>query len=124
MNNFTRVCWDLQRIFFLCKLFYTYTLYVLKIFILTGHKEAVISVAFSPDGKHLASGSGDATVRLWDIYTQTPHHTCEGHRHWVLCISWSPCGSKLASACKNGSIYLWDPDTGKQIGKGLEMISC
>ncbi|XP_011629781.1 notchless protein homolog 1 isoform X2 [Pogonomyrmex barbatus] len=86
---------------------------------LEGHKEAVISVAFSPDGKHLASGSGDTTVRLWDIYTQTPEYTCEGHRHWVLCISWSPCGTKLASACKNGLIYLWDPNTGKQIGKAM-----
>ncbi|XP_011159131.1 notchless protein homolog 1 [Solenopsis invicta] len=86
---------------------------------LEGHKEAVISVAFSPDGKHLASGSGDTTVRLWDIYTQTPHYTCEGHRHWVLCISWSPCGTKLASACKNGLIYLWNPDTGRQIGKAM-----
>ncbi|KYN17648.1 PREDICTED: notchless protein homolog 1 [Trachymyrmex cornetzi] len=86
---------------------------------LEGHKEAVISVAFSPDGKHLASGSGDATVRLWDIYTQTPHYTCEGHRHWVLCIAWSSCGTKLASACKNGLIYLWDPNTGKQIGKAM-----
>ncbi|XP_011136686.1 notchless protein homolog 1 isoform X2 [Harpegnathos saltator] len=84
-----------------------------------GHKEAVISVAFSPDGKHLASGSGDTTVRFWDIYTQTPYHTCEGHRHWVLCISWSPCGSKVASACKNGLIYLWDPNTGKQMGKAM-----
>ena len=86
----------------------------------TGHKEAVISVAFSPDGKHLASGSGDTTVRLWDIYTQTPHYTCEGHRHWVLCIAWSSCGTKLASACKNGLIYLWDPNTGKQIGRDIE----
>lgn len=37
-----------------------------------GHTEAVLSLSFSPDCKHLASGSGDATVRLWDIYTQTP----------------------------------------------------
>lgn len=47
-----------------------------------GHAEAVISVSFSPDGQHLASGSGDTTVRFWDIHTQTPHHTCKG-----LCIS-------------------------------------
>ncbi|EZA58386.1 hypothetical protein DMN91_006371 [Ooceraea biroi] len=86
---------------------------------LEGHKEAVISVAFSPDGKHLASGSGDTTIRLWDIYTQTPHFTCQGHKHWVLCVSWSPCGSKFASACKNGSIFLWDPSTGQQIGKAM-----
>ncbi|XP_015121981.1 notchless protein homolog 1 [Diachasma alloeum] len=84
-----------------------------------GHKEAVISVAFSPDGRHLASGSGDTTVRFWDINTQTPHFTCTGHKHWVLCISWSPCGTKLVSACKNGSIIQWDPLTGSQIGKTM-----
>ncbi|KAF3424167.1 hypothetical protein E2986_07150 [Frieseomelitta varia] len=86
---------------------------------LEGHKEAVISVAFSPAGTCLASGSGDTTVRFWDIYTQTPQYTCEGHKHWVLCISWSPCGTKLASACKNGTILLWNPKTGKQIGKAM-----
>ncbi|XP_076183363.1 notchless protein homolog 1 isoform X1 [Ptiloglossa arizonensis] len=86
---------------------------------LEGHKEAVISVAFSPDGTCLASGSGDTTVRFWDIYTQTPHFTCEGHKHWVLYISWSPCGSKLASACKNGMILLWNPKTGEQIGRAM-----
>ncbi|XP_076662060.1 notchless protein homolog 1 [Halictus rubicundus] len=86
---------------------------------LEGHKEAVISVAFSPDGSSLASGSGDTTVRFWDIYTQTPYFTCESHKNWVLCISWSPCGRKLASACKNGTIILWDPKTGQQIGRPM-----
>ncbi|XP_008557185.2 notchless protein homolog 1 [Microplitis demolitor] len=84
-----------------------------------GHKEAVISVAFSPNGQGLASGSGDTTVRFWDIHTQTPLYTCEGHKHWVLCISWSPCGTKLVSACKNGTIIQWDPETGKQVGKTM-----
>lgn len=84
-----------------------------------GHKEAVISVAFSPDGQNLASGSGDTTVRLWDIFTQTPQFTCSGHKNWVLCISWSPCGKKLISACKDGTIIQWDPSTGKQIGRNM-----
>lgn len=43
-----------------------------------GHAEAVISVGFSPDGRYLASGSGDTTVRFWDIYTETPQFTCKG----------------------------------------------
>ena len=42
-----------------------------------GHAEAVLSVNFSPDGKRLASGSGDTTVRFWDLGTQLPAHTCK-----------------------------------------------
>lgn len=84
-----------------------------------GHAEAVISVSFSPDGLYLASGSGDTTVRFWDVSTQTPHHVCQGHKNWVLCIAWAPNSKKLASACKNGTILLWDPENGKAIGKPL-----
>ncbi|GBP69329.1 Notchless protein homolog 1 [Eumeta japonica] len=84
-----------------------------------GHAEAVISTSFSPSGKELASGSGDTTVRFWDLSTQTPLHVCKGHSNWVLCISWAPDGSKLASACKNGRIILWNPVTGNQIGKNM-----
>ncbi|XP_050410241.1 notchless protein homolog 1 isoform X2 [Patella vulgata] len=84
-----------------------------------GHADAVISVAFSPDGRYLASGSGDTTVRFWDVNTETPQFTCKGHKHWILCIAWSPDGLKLASGCKNSQICIWDPSTGKQIGKTL-----
>ncbi|KAK6190721.1 hypothetical protein SNE40_002522 [Patella caerulea] len=84
-----------------------------------GHADAVISVAFSPDGRYLASGSGDTTVRFWDVNTETPQFTCKGHKHWILCIAWSPNGLKLASGCKNSQICIWDPSTGKQMGKTL-----
>lgn len=84
-----------------------------------GHAEAVISVAFNPDGRYLASGSGDTTVRFWDVTTETPHYVCKGHKHWVLCIAWSPDGKKLASGCKNSQICVWDPETGQQKGKTL-----
>ena len=45
---------------------------------LPGHSEAVVSASFSPDGKNLASGSGDKTVRFWDLNTENPLFTCTG----------------------------------------------
>lgn len=84
-----------------------------------GHGEAVVSINFSPDGSQLASGSGDTTVRLWDLNTETPLYTLSGHKQWVLCVAWSPDGKKLASACKAGVIIVWDPETGHQLGKSL-----
>nr|XP_022919817.1 notchless protein homolog 1 [Onthophagus taurus] len=93
-----------------------------------GHAEAVISVSFSPNGRHLASGSGDTTVRFWDINTQSPLYTCKGHNNWVLCIAWSPNSKKLASACKSGKLIIWDPENGQQIGKAMighkQWITC
>lgn len=64
----------------------------------TGHSEAVLSVAFSPDGQQLASGSGDTTVRLWDIYTQTPLFTCTGQVLRSCCASGNACSSDLRAA--------------------------
>jgi len=64
-------------------------------------------------GRNLASGGGDTTVRFWDVNTSLPRHTCMGHRNHVLCTSWSPDGTKFASADKNGVVIIWDPSTGK-----------
>lgn len=93
-----------------------------------GHAEAVVSLAFSPDSLHLASGSGDTTLRLWDLTTETPHHTCTGHRNWVLCVAWSPDSLKVASADKVGEIRVWCPNTGNLLGRPLighkKWISC
>ncbi|EEB13311.1 conserved hypothetical protein [Pediculus humanus corporis] len=86
---------------------------------LPGHAESVISVSFGPNSRNLASGSGDTTVRLWDLNTQTPHYTLTGHKNWVLCLSWTSDGKKLASGDKNGIILIWDPINGKQLGKPM-----
>lgn len=84
-----------------------------------GHAEAVVALSFSPDCTNLASGSGDTTLRLWDLTTETPKFTCTGHKNWVLVVSWSPDSKKIASACKSGELKIWDPENGKQIGRTM-----
>lgn len=85
--------------------------------VIAGHEEAVLCVAFSPDGQQLATGSGDSTVRLWDLQTQTPMYRCTGHKNWILCIAWSPDGEHLVSGSKAGELQAWDPRTGNPSGK-------
>lgn len=84
-----------------------------------GHTDAVIHVSYSPDGKRLASGGGDMTVRFWNVTTSLPIFTCSGHRHHVLCTTWSPNGLYFVSADRSGEIRIWDPVTGAQRGQAL-----
>jgi WD40 repeat protein len=75
---------------------------------LYGHEETVWSVAFSPDGKTLASGSKDGAVILWDITTNPPTSTTlPGHTKQVTSVAFSPDGHILASG-GYATIYLWD----------------
>jgi ribosome assembly protein 4 len=74
---------------------------------LDGHSQAVLVVAFSPDGRVLASGGGDNEIRIWDIQTKTPIETLQAHRHWVQVLSWSPDGKYLASGSRDGGLICW-----------------
>jgi WD40 repeat protein len=83
----------------------------------TGHTNSVNSVAFSPDGKMLASGSLDMTVRLWDVATHRQIGApLAGHTDYVLSVAFSPDGKTLASGSKDRTIRLWDVATHRQIG--------
>ena len=65
---------------------------------LTGHSELVRSVAFSPDGSILASGSWDNTIKLWEVASGRELRTLTGHTSWVMSVAFSPDGSILASS--------------------------
>ncbi|KFG85253.1 hypothetical protein MANI_114843 [Metarhizium anisopliae] len=74
------------------------------------HSRYVLSIAFSPNGKIIASGSSDWRVRLWSIDKSVPLTTLEGHRSWVRAVAFSTDGKLLASASTDGMLCLWNFD--------------
>ena len=82
---------------------------------LIGHTAAVFSIAFSPDGKTIASGSLDSTIRLWDVATSRHLHTLIGHTSDIQSVSFSPDGQTLASGSSDKTIRLWDVATSRHL---------
>ena len=92
-----------------------------EVALFTGHTEPVNSVAYSPDGKTLVSGSEDYTVRLWDVRTGQLLHTLEEHAGDVTSVAFSPNGKTLVSGSRDTTTRLWDTDTG-QLLRTFRMI--
>ena len=79
------------------------------------HQYSVLSVAFSPDGKTLATASGDNTIKLWNPTTGNIISTLKGHQSEVWSVAFSPDGKTLATASGDNTINLWNPTTGNII---------
>ena len=80
---------------------------------LVGHLNAVTSVAFSPDGQTLASGSEDKTIEMWKLEAGKRWYTLTGHSDWVTCVAFCPDGRTLASSGRDKTIQIWDLNKGK-----------
>ena len=80
-----------------------------------GHSDSVYSVAFSPDGKSLASGSLDKTLKIWDLSECRSRSRCKsvlsGHSDFVLSVAYSGDGNCLVSGSKDRSVVFWDTRT-------------
>jgi WD40 repeat protein len=84
------------------------------------HPNGVLGLDFSPDGKTLATGGNDRTVRLWDVKKlEAIGSPLQGHLQWVIDVAFSPKGT-LASASGDGSIRLWDTSKGQPLGLPIE----
>lgn len=84
-----------------------------------GHNTAVASVAFSPDGKRIASGSGvwqgkePGEVKIWDAFTGQELLVCKGSVNQVMSVAFSPDGLRLAAGSFDGSVHVWNAQTGE-----------
>ncbi|KAI0037444.1 WD40 repeat-like protein, partial [Auriscalpium vulgare] len=83
---------------------------------LEGHTEQVQSVAYSPDGQHIVSGSYDKTIRIWDAHTGQPVGTpFEGHTDFVQAVACSPDGQHIVSCSYDKTIRIWNAKTENSI---------
>lgn len=80
-----------------------------------GHTTKIRVLAWSPDGKHIASGSDDYTAQVWDAATGKNPIIYRGHTSFVEGVTWSPDSKQVASGCADTTVQIWNPSDGTLI---------
>lgn len=83
-------------------------------FTLSGHTDEVNTIAFSPDGQQLASGSDDQTIKIWNLNQRQELSTLRGHTNWVYSVAISPNSQTLVSGSKDKTVKVWNLNTAQQ----------
>jgi len=86
-----------------------------EIFVQKGHSGQVYAVAFSPDGRYALSGSGDATMKLWEVSTGREIRTFSGHTGQIAAVTISPDGRYALSGSGDATVKLWELSSGREI---------
>ena len=90
---------------------------------LIGHKASILALAFSPDGKYLASAGEDRRVKIWDLASSTLLKDLRGHNDLVQCLTWSRDSNLLVSGGLDGLIKLWDVQSPDILEKSTDSYS-
>ncbi|MEE9296018.1 MAG: protein kinase [Phycisphaerae bacterium] len=82
----------------------------------SGERAVFQSIVFFPDGRTIATSSGENVIRIWDVASKTCTRVLEGHGNHVRRLAISPDGRTLLSASADGLVMLWDVSTGRRVG--------
>jgi WD40 repeat protein len=88
---------------------------------LRGHSDTINSVAFSRDGRLLASGGNDKTISLWEVSSWRDGSPADTHRNGISTLAHSPDAKTVATGSRDRTVRVWDARTGKQVGKFAEL---
>jgi WD40 repeat protein len=80
-----------------------------------GHSNSISSVAFSPDGAEILTGSDDSTAKLWDVTTGSELRTFRGHSDRVASVAFAPDGKRIITGSADGTARIWDVATGNLV---------